>query len=117
MVSSMGLHAFLKKIDIPTGRLVPSGKVWVQFQDKDVGKNLRKNSKHCYKRDMKADWTPIEPVMKQYHTGHRGQALVHVYNFPYDQLTQKQSIGHKVILLPLQLLTLQPDEELIICIM
>jgi DNA replication protein DnaC len=77
-----GASCIIQKLDIPIGRSYPCGKIWVQFHDRDIGKNLRLKKKHFFKPGIELEWTPVEPVVKQFPAGHQGQALVQRLQFP-----------------------------------
>jgi hypothetical protein len=70
------------EIRIPTGQTQPTGMVWVQFFDDRIGRILRNSSRHMYRRDIEKSWTPVEPIVKQFAAGHKGQAQIQRLQFP-----------------------------------
>ena len=77
-----GASCIIKMIDIPVDKTDPCGRVWVQFIDKETGSSLRSSNRHLYRRRFDKNWTPIEPIVKQYPAGHKGQATVQRVQFP-----------------------------------
>jgi hypothetical protein len=77
-----GASCTLMKIDIPFANTFDSAILWVQFQDPQIGRNLQSLNKRLYKHDIQCDWTPIEPVSRQYQSGTKGQAVVQRIQFP-----------------------------------
>lgn len=77
-----GASCQVTKIDIQEHEKYACGTVWVQFQDKSTGRTLRAANKHLYKRGYSKDWTPIQPMVKQYAAGQKGQAQVQRFQFP-----------------------------------
>ena len=41
----------------------PSGIIWIEFDDEDVGRKTRQENRHLYRREgIQPTWTPIKPV-------------------------------------------------------
>jgi len=59
-------------------------RLWIQFQDNSTGTQLRNDNKCLFKPGISKQWTPITctPVVKEYATGQKGQAIVQRYQFP-----------------------------------
>jgi hypothetical protein len=77
-----GASCIIMKMDVPPSVTVPRGIMWVQFQDEQIGKKLRSDSKCLYKRGIDQRWTPIEPLVKQYPAGQKGQVQLQRLQFP-----------------------------------
>ena len=61
----------------------PSGIIWVEFDDEDVGKKTRQENRHLYRRDgIQLTWTPIKPVTTQFAVGRTKSAQVVRKQFP-----------------------------------
>lgn len=44
----------------------PSGVVWVQFDQADVGEKTRHDNRHLYTQRIKQEWTPIKPITTRF---------------------------------------------------
>ena len=60
----------------------PSGIIWVQFDDEDVGKKTRQENRHIYVQNIENTWTPIKPVTTQFNVGRTKSAQVVRKQFP-----------------------------------
>ena len=60
----------------------PSGVLWVQFDDEDVGKKTRQENTHLYVQGIQVTWTPIKPVTTQFTVGRNKSAQVVRKQFP-----------------------------------
>lgn len=60
----------------------PSGIVWVQFDQADVGEKTRHDNKHLYTQGIKQEWTPIKPTTIQVAVGRNRTAQVVRKQFP-----------------------------------
>ena len=47
----------------------PSGIIWVQFDDEDVGKKMRQENRRLYVQGIQVTWTPIKPITSQFAVG------------------------------------------------
>ena len=56
----------------------PSGVIWVQFDDEDVGKKTRQENRHLYVQGIQNTWTPIKPVTTQFLVGRTKSAQVSI---------------------------------------
>lgn len=43
---------------------------------------MRNERRRLYTRSIHKDWTPLEPIVKQYAAGHKGQAQIQRFQFP-----------------------------------
>ena len=61
----------------------PSGIVWVEFDDEDVGRKTRNENRHLYNTEgIQPTWTPIKPVTTQFAVGRTKSAQVVRKQFP-----------------------------------
>ena len=61
----------------------PSGIVWVEFDDQDVGRKTRNENRHLYNTEgIQPTWTPIKPVTTQFAVGRTKSAQVVRKQFP-----------------------------------
>ena len=61
----------------------PSGIIWVEFDDEDVGRKTRQENRHLYRREgIQPTWTPIKPVTTQFAVGRTKSAQVIRKQFP-----------------------------------
>ena len=60
----------------------PSGIVWVQFDQADVGEKTRHDNKLLYTQGIKQEWTPIKPITTQFAVGRNRTAQVVRKQFP-----------------------------------
>ncbi|XP_028405246.1 ATP-dependent DNA helicase PIF1-like [Dendronephthya gigantea] len=60
----------------------PSGIIWVQFDDEDVGKKTRQENRRLYVQGIKVTWTPIKAVTSQFAVGRNKSAQVVRKQFP-----------------------------------
>ena len=63
--------------------------IWIEFDDKDVGTDLRANNKGLYynNKQIKLTWTPIMAIYKQFQTGaigKRNHYLISRIQFPLE---------------------------------
>jgi hypothetical protein len=51
--------------------------IWIEFDDKSVGNEIRRYFKGLYQRlpDINTTWTPIMAVSKQFNSGLRGKKI------------------------------------------
>ncbi|CAG2240378.1 unnamed protein product [Mytilus edulis] len=59
-----GASCKMVKVELTDASFFASGKLWVQFNDPEIGKQLRKDSRRFYKSCHKKEWTPLEPIDK-----------------------------------------------------
>lgn len=71
-----GASCTMMKVDVLQNNMPASGVLWVMFDDPDIGSQLRIENRREYKRGYNKDWTPIQPITKQYGAGHKGEAQV-----------------------------------------
>ena len=63
----------------------PSGIIWVEFDDEDVGTKTRHENRHLYNIEgIQPTWTPIKPVTTQFAVGRTKSAQVIRKQFPFD---------------------------------
>lgn len=74
-----GASCQVMKIESNKSEISASGTIWVLFVDELTGRDMRAKNKHLYRRN---NWTPIQPVVKQYAAGVKGQAQIQRYQFP-----------------------------------
>lgn len=74
-----GASCKVKLIEIEKLETEASGVIWVDFDDSNVGRDFRNDHKHLYKNKHNKQWLPIQPVVKQYAAGYKGQAQVQRY--------------------------------------
>ena len=68
----------------------PSGIVWVEFDDEDVGRKTRHENRHLYTREgIQPTWTPLKPATTQFPVGRTKSAQVVRKQFPLCQATAK----------------------------
>ena len=60
----------------------PSGIIWVQFDDEDVGKKTRQENRRLYVQGIQATWTPIKAITSQFAVGRTKSAQVVRKQFP-----------------------------------
>ena len=60
----------------------PSGIIWVQFDDEDVGKKTRQENRRLYVQGIQATWTPIKAITSQFAVGRIKSAQVVRKQFP-----------------------------------
>ena len=61
----------------------PSGIIWVEFDDADVGRKTRHENRHLYNiQGIQSTWTPIKPVTTQFAVGKTKSAQVVRKQFP-----------------------------------
>ena len=60
----------------------PSGIIWVQFDDEDVGRKTRQENRRLYVRGIQATWTPIKAITSQFAVGRTKSAQVVRKQFP-----------------------------------
>ena len=60
----------------------PTGIIWVQFDDQDVGKKTRHENRRLYAQGIQSTWTPIKPVTTQFAVGRNKAAQVVRKQFP-----------------------------------
>ena len=61
----------------------PSGIVWVEFDDQDVGRKTRHENRNLYNMEgIQPTWTPIKPVTTQFAVGRTKSAQVVRKQFP-----------------------------------
>ena len=84
-----GASYLVMKLGLPVGETGPKGVIWVKFFDGHIGAALRNWSKRLYQRNIEKTWTPIEPLVKQFSAGHKGQALIQRLQFPLRQAHAK----------------------------
>ncbi|CAC5373299.1 unnamed protein product [Mytilus coruscus] len=77
-----GASCKMVKVELTDAPFFASGKLWVQFNDPEIGKQLRKDSRRFYKSCHKKEWTPLEPIGKTFCAGTKGQAQIQRYQFP-----------------------------------
>jgi hypothetical protein len=77
-----GATCRMMKVDALQTEMLASGVLWVQFDDADIGSQLRTENRRLYRKGCNKDWTPIQPVVKQFAAGYKGQAQVQRYQFP-----------------------------------
>lgn len=70
------------KVDIDSSNSFANGVLWLQFNEPKTGAVLRTEIKRLYKRGYNRNWTPLQPIVKQYPAGYKGQAQVQHYQFP-----------------------------------
>ena len=79
----------------------PSGIIWVQFENSDVGEKTRHENRHLYVRGIESTWTPIKPITSQFAVGRNQTAVLHELlenSFHLDPLRLRQFTVHKVTL-------------------
>ncbi|XP_028418500.1 uncharacterized protein LOC114543885 [Dendronephthya gigantea] len=78
-----GASNVIKHVQL-TDNTKPSGIVWVQFDDEDVGKKTRQENRILYARSTSilSTWTPIKPVTTQFAVGKTKSAQVVRKQFP-----------------------------------
>ena len=47
----------------------PSGIIWVQFDNPDVGQKTRHDNRHLFVQGIQPTWTPIKPITTQFAVG------------------------------------------------
>ena len=68
----------------------PSGIIWVEFDDQDVGRKTRHENRHLYNTDgIQPTWTPIKPVTTQFAVGRTKSAQVVRKQFPLHPAAAK----------------------------
>lgn len=77
-----GASCKIKIIDIVERESQASGVIWVEFDATLTGAKLRTDSRRLYRSCHQKQWTPIQPVLKQYAAGHKGQAQLQRFQFP-----------------------------------
>ena len=60
----------------------PSGIIWVEFDDEDVGKKTRQENRRLYVQGIQATWTPIKAITSQFAVGRTKSAQVVRKQFP-----------------------------------
>ena len=60
----------------------PSGIIWVQFDDEDVGRKTRLENRRLYVQGIQTTWTPIKAVTSQFAVGRNKSAQVVRKKFP-----------------------------------
>ena len=65
-----------------SGLKKPSGIIWVQFDDEDVGKKARQENRRLYVPGIQATWTPIKAITSQFAAGRTKSAQVVRKQFP-----------------------------------
>jgi len=68
-----GATCQVKKLAMNTN--TPSGIIWVQFVDKEIGKLTRAENKRLYRNDVSCSWTPIFPLNRQFAVGKSAQVM------------------------------------------
>ena len=71
----------------------PSGVIWVQFDDEDVGKKTRQEDRHLYVQGIQVTWTPIKPITTQFTVGRNKSAQVVRKEFPLRPAAAKPVQG------------------------
>ena len=95
----------------------PSGIIWVQFDDEDVGKRTRQENRRLYVQGIQATWTPIKAITSQFAVGRTKSAQVVRKQFHCAQQLRKPYTGLKVRL-SLKLLSISiPKEQFLISTM
>ena len=75
----------------------PSGIIWVQFDNEDVGKKTRLEHRRLYVQGIQTTWTPIKAVTSQFAVGRNKSAQVVRKQFPLRPAAAKtvhRSQGH-----------------------
>ena len=60
----------------------PSGIIWVQLDDENVGVKTRQDNRHLYVQKIEPTWTPIKPVTTQFNVGKTKSAQAVRKQFP-----------------------------------
>ena len=60
----------------------PSGIIWVQLDDENVGFKTRQDNRHLYVQGIEPTWTPIKPVTTQFYVGKTKSAQAVRKQFP-----------------------------------
>lgn len=71
----------------------PSGVIWVQFDNEDVGKKTRQENRHLYVQGIQVTWTPIKPITTQFTVGRNKSAQVVRKQFPLRPAAAKPVQG------------------------
>lgn len=67
----------------------PSGVIWVEFDDTEIGQKTRHENKHLYVQGIDKQWTPIKPVTSQFVVGRNKTIQVVRKQFPLRPATAK----------------------------
>ncbi|XP_061190403.1 uncharacterized protein LOC133198310 [Saccostrea echinata] len=77
-----GASCKIKIIDIMERESQASGVIWVEYDAPLTGAKLGTDSRRLYRSCHQKQWTPIQPVLRQYAAGHKGQAQLQRFQFP-----------------------------------
>ena len=90
-----GASCIIKKLCISGNN--PTGTVWVEFNDKNVGEMTRKDNKCLYKKGILPSWTPIKPITRQFNPRKQYQVIrMHFPLRPASAKTVHRSQGDTV---------------------
>ena len=77
-----GASCKMFKVELADASSYASGRLWVQLNDAEIGRQLRKENKGYYKSYHQREWTPLEPIGNTFFAGTKGQAQIQRYQFP-----------------------------------
>ena len=64
----------------------------MKFCDPQIGGALRNQDRKLYKKALLEDWIPVEPVVKQYPAGFKGEAQIHTISIKTSSCKNYSSI-------------------------
>ena len=67
-----GASCTVKCVQVPADKKA-RGIIWVQFEDDDIGRNVRAMSRNRYKPGINPSWTPIVPEMRKFTVGRNNE--------------------------------------------
>ena len=64
-----GAGGIVKFFQLTSSNDTAAGTVWIMFDDINVGKQTRADSRALYTRHINPQWTPIQPLSRQFQVG------------------------------------------------
>jgi len=77
-----GAGGIVKFFELTSSNNTAAGTVWIMFDDSNVGKQTRADSRALYTQHINPHWTPIQPLSRQFQVGKSNSAQVLRKQFP-----------------------------------
>ena len=77
-----GAGGIVKFFQLSSSNSTAAGTVWVMFDDSNVGRQTRADSQALYTQHINPQWTPIQPLSRQFQVGRSHSAQVLRKQFP-----------------------------------
>jgi len=84
-----GAGGVIKYLQLTSDRPTASGTVWVLFDDSRVGVQTRSDNQSLYRPNINPEWTPIQPLSRQFQVGRSQSNQILRKQFPLRQSAAK----------------------------